>query len=423
MSKLFAAGLLLLFLLLLFNRTTAATKNSKLIKKGWNIVLLPYFSYNSDVGLSYGAFSDMFYFGDGRQYPDYRHKLSFQAVVSTKGTGCYRAFYDSEYLIPNSRLTVDLGYFPEKKLGFYGFNGYLSPYFKELPAAFYRFSRDMLRCTVDFQHTLQGHWAFLIGLGYYHYRLRPAKPSGTDAQPTLYQRYITEGLIGADESRGGDILQIKTGMIYDSRNRECDPTQGIQAEAILAASPDLINKKGYHHLKLTALFRHYLPLYREHLTLAYRLGYQSTLAGKAPFYLQSNINTLYMQQSYSEGLGGLSTLRGVLRNRVVGDGIAWLNTEIRYRFFHFPLFKQNWYMVLNPFFDAGRIVRFYRKSSQTASSDPYIYDGSRERLHLTAGFGGKMVMNQNFVLSLEWGKALDRRDGTTGLGLNMSFLF
>jgi hypothetical protein len=33
----------------------------------------------------------------------------------------------------------------------------------------------------------------------------------------------------------------------------------------------------------------------------------------------------------TDGLGGAKNLRGILRNRVVGDGVAWGNVEFRWR--------------------------------------------------------------------------------------------
>lgn len=284
-------------------------------------------------------------------------------------------------------------------------------------------NRDMFRLTVDFQRKLSGAWAWAAGIGYYNYQTGKVKVKKYKNENSLYQLYRDNGVITNDEARGGNIIQLKTGIVYDSRDTETDPTRGIWGEAILYGSPDIIDKQGYNHLKFTMQFRQYVPLWGKQITFAYRAGYQSTLAGHAPFYVQSNINTLYMRQTYSEGLGGTSTLRGVLRNRVVGNSMAWVNAEIRYRFLNFRLFRQNWYFVINPLFDAGMVVTPYKKSELKNSGLATLYSDVRERPHCSAGAGAKVVMNNNFVLSAEWGHAFDKQDGTNGLNFCLNFLF
>lgn len=130
-----------------------------------------------------------------------------------------------------------------------------------------------------------------------------------------------------------------------------------------------------------------------------------------------------MRQVNSEGLGGNISLRGVLRNRVVGNGYVWANAEVRYRFLDFRLFKQEWYLAANPFFDAGMVVQPYQKSLIEASANPLIYDGTKESLHMAAGIGVKAVMNRNFIVSVEWGKALSKRDGNSNFTIGLNYLY
>lgn len=410
-------------LLVIVAYTAHAQKHERHIKRGWNFVPFPALSYNSDLGLQYGAFCDMFHFGDGSSFPDYRHKISAEVSRFTKGSGVFRIFYDSEYLIRRTRLTVDLSYLPDKMLSFYGFNGYASPYLADQPKAFYNMNRDMLRLTVDVQRPISGKWSWAAGFGYYNYQMSEVKLKKYRDVTSLYKLYKDKGILNPDEANGGNVLQFKAGIVYDSRDVESDPSRGIWGEAIVCGSPDWIDRQGYNHMKMTAVFRHYVPVAANKLTFAYRIGYQGTIVGDAPYYVQSNINTLYMRQTYSEGLGGTFSLRGTLRNRIVGDGMTWLNAEFRYRFLNFRLLNQNWYFVVNPFFDAGMTVTPFRQNRLKQSGLPELYCSDRESLHSSAGIGAKAVMNQNFVLSIEWGQALDKRDGKNGLNLYMNFLF
>ena len=166
-----------------------------------------------------------------------------------------------------------------------------------------------------------------------------------------------------------------------------------------------------------------MPLYKEKLTFAYRIGYQGTIAGEAPFYVQQYMNTQYLSKNLSEGLGGNTSLRGIVRNRVVGDGVAWANFELRYRPFNFKLFGQRWYFGFNPFFDLGMVVQKYREDLMLASDNENIYNGDDESLHMSAGIGLKAVMNKNFVISAEVGKAFDKRDGNIGFSLGVNYIF
>nr|MBP6364818.1 hypothetical protein [Bacteroidales bacterium] len=154
-----------------------------------------------------------------------------------------------------------------------------------------------------------------------------------------------------------------------------------------------------------------------------RLAAQANLAGEAPFYMQQNISTLYFRQITSEGLGGINTLRGVIRNRVVGKGLAWANFELRYRFLDFRFLKQDWYLALNPFLDAGMVIQPYKLDKMRYSNDPYIWSFADEKLHLSAGAGIKAVMNKNFIVSFEWGKPFDKRDGKNGMNIGLNYIF
>ena len=219
-------------------------------------------------------------------------------------------------------------------------------------------------------------------------------------------------------SAGGHHLELKAGLVYDSREHEADPTRGIWAELYAYGSPDILNgrgKNGYHYLKLAAHFRHYVPVWQDKITFAYHLAYQGKLAGNAPYYTLQNINTLYLRQIISDGLGSINTVRGVPYNSVIGDGYAWANFEMRFKIVSFRFIKQNFYLATNPFFDMGACVQQYRldemKALRTAHdagdatlSDAemnLIYTGEKRKLHMSAGVGLKLAMNRNFILSAE----------------------
>lgn len=392
-------------------------------KKGWSVAPFPVVGYVSDLGFQYGAYGELYNFGDGSKYPAYRDKFCVEVSNYTKGSSVFWFFYDSPELWKNHRVTFDLGYFPDRMCDFYGFNGYMAPYKKDENNSFYKVDRKQLRLMANIQGNIVGKLRWMAGIAWQRMMIRPVTLKKFAGADNLYSHYILNGLIRPDEAKGGNVLQWKTGLIYDTRDREADPTRGFYGEAIIAFAPDWIDRDGYSFIKTNVSLSYFQPLLRDVITLAGRVGAQFTPFGEAPFYIQSNINTFYLRQTYSEGLGGNATLRGVLRNRVVGNGMGWVNLELRFRSPTFRLFRQTWYAACNPFIDGGGVLQPYRRGEQVLTEDPYIYSGQPEKIHIDAGIGLKLVMNYNFVLTGEWGKAFDSRDGISGMSFGLNYLF
>ena len=392
-------------------------------KKGWNITPLPEIAYNSDLGFQYGIYCELYNFGNGSNYPNYTHKLCTEVAQFTKGSGVYWFFYDSPQLWKNHRLSFDIAYLPDKMCDFYGYNGLPAPYSKSQNNSFYKIDRKQIRAIFGLQGKIAGNLNWMAGISWQKMMIGPVTDKKYADAENLYNLYIDAGLIHKNEAKGGNVLQWKAGIVYDTRDREADPTRGMYGEAIVAFSPDWIDRNGYSFIRTTLCISYYQPLWREYLTLAGRIGSQFTPFGKVPFYFLSDINTYYIRQTYSEGLGGISSLRGILRNRIVGNGIGWTNIELRLRSKVIRLLKQNWYIGMNPFIDAGTVLQSYRSKLQKESNNPIIYSGKNEKVHVSAGIGLKLVMNHNFVLSAEWGKAFNREDGSSSIDLGVNYLF
>ncbi|MBP5538386.1 MAG: hypothetical protein J6X69_00895 [Bacteroidales bacterium] len=77
-------------------QATARQEEQKEVKKGWAFGAFPCLTYSNDVGFQFGAFGDVYYYGNGDTYPDPLHKISFEVSHYTKGrTRAYLA-YDSK---------------------------------------------------------------------------------------------------------------------------------------------------------------------------------------------------------------------------------------------------------------------------------------------------------------------------------------
>jgi len=427
--------------------TTKTSGQTEKIKKGWNFGGLPILGYDSDLGLQYGALANIFYYGDGSTYPQYFHQFYFEVSRYTKGTGINQFFFDSKKLIPEIRVTTDVTYLTEKTLNFYGFNGYQSVFNQPWEddtkdstiyksRVFYRHERELLRVGLDFQGKFfDKRLLWLAGFTFLEIHTGPVDIArlnkGKDENkklpdiPGLYDDYVAWGIIPDVEKDGGMNNFVKLGLIYDTRDNEPNPMRGIWSEVVLALAPQFIGDGHFSFVKLSVTHRQYFTLVKRDLSFAYRIGYQGTIAGKAPFYIQPYMINSFSETTTIDGLGGSRTLRGILRNRVVGDGVGFLNAELRWKFCHFHFIRQNFYLALNAFGDAGMVLQpiSIDKSHIPDTINQSLYFGGKESPHVAVGGGFRIVMNQNFIVSVDYGQAIDKRDGNNGVYVSLGYLF
>ena len=428
----------------------------KHVRKGWTFGVLPSVAYDADLGLQYGALTNIYYFGDGSTYPEYLHSFYAEAAYTTKHFGIFRFAYDSKYLIPKHRLSIDLTYLPDQMCDFYGYNGYSSYHFPEystqndlryISRAYYKYRRDLFRLSADLQGSIAKNLFWNTGIGLLHFGVGPVdvkrlnsftkkKEKQLPDTITLFDQYVALGYISQDEASGGLHPYLHAGITYDTRDRQQNPTHGAHADAFLTYYAGLGRMGDFNNLKLNLNWRNYLPIASDRLVFAYRIGTQLNLAGDCPFYLNTYLNQLYMQRVVYEGLGGANSIRGMMRNRVLARGVAFANFEFRAQLFSFKVKKNMFYVGLNPFMDAGMVVQPYDR----VATDPWLfvladpnpenpdafYDESRlYSPHLTGGCGLKVAMNDNFVLSIDWATAFDRQDNGkfSNLYIKMGYMF
>ena len=474
---------LLLSAILLATATLAlsAQEKEKEMKTGWSFGVLPTATYSVDNGFQAGAFGDVYYYGDGSTYPDPLHKISWEASYFTHShrMRMYLA-YDSKYLIPNMRVNASVTYVNDPLYSFWGFNGPASVqdydlWFNRNTGAgnhlnYYGMSRDMLRILANVQGQIVPHLNWAAGVNFWRWTLGDMKDNGVkdgDSKQyyrndiTLFNKYIDMGAITPDEKNGGLALEMNAGLVYDTRDMEAAPNRGIWAEAYLNG-----NVLQHPYLKACAYFRHYISI-PIHIpagepVFAYRLAWQQTIAGETPFYMIQNVPLLVQRNMISEGFGSSNTIRGLRENRILSEGFAWVNTELRVKLVNFKLLNQYFYIAVNPFFDAGVITKGYRSDKlqgiitdenlvkfdysayKTYLHDPkkakdlerfnsvhnadyqgVIYDSSRlGNIVYSGGIGLKIAMNQNFIVSAEYAHCFYSptvADPWIGIGINYQF--
>ena len=416
---------LLTTLFILIIALSTQSQNKEKIKTGWNFGPLPAVSYNSDLGFQYGALCDVFYFGDGGTYPTYLHKFNMELSHYTKGETIAHIFYDSKYLIPSLRVTAALSYLESAMSPFYGFNGYASPLNMDLTknSSYYYMDRTMLRGIADVQGNIIDKLTWMAGLTFWNVTTGDVKLEKYKDEQSLYEKYVETGLIKKNEISGTH-LEFKGGLVYDTRDMEAAPTKGYCAEVVASLSPALFSDTE-NYSRIMASWRQFIPILKDNLVLGYRINYQQTF-GNTPFYLQQTITPLYLRQIKNEGLGGKNSVRGILQNRILADGYAWANIEARIKLARFSFINQNWYVAINPFVDMGIITKDRKFEEQKSKGEefPELYSGEKyDDIHASAGMGLKLVMNHNFIISVEYGKPFDKRDGKGSLNIGTNYIF
>ncbi len=404
----------------------------EIVKTGINVGPLPSVAYNSDTGFQYGLLANIFFYGDGSIYPEYFHNVYVEWNQTTKGAGLAQLQYDSEHLIPGIRVTADLSNIVQQTWGFYGFNGAQSTYnaawLDEAETSYknrlyYAMQRNYFRFLVNFQGNITGdNFRWLAGLGIMNFNIgsvtqtRAWSDEFTDTT-TLYDDFVNWGAIEANEADGGLVTTLKAGVVYDTRDFEACPMSGLWEEFVITAAPGFVgNESGW--LQVAAIHRHYLTLIPDNLSIAYRLGYQGVVAGKMPFYMQGMMTN---SRNAVDGLGGSKTVRGIMRARLVGDGYAYGNLEARWKIVRFTLANQNFYFGINPFVDAGMVVQPYAYDQDNVPAG-YL-SGNAETVHIGYGMGIKLAMNENMILSVDYGFAASANDGSTGLYIGLGYLY
>lgn len=424
-----------------------SVKNQDNGKSGYNLGLLPAISFDSDLGFQYGLIANLFNYGDGSYYPDYKWSIYGEWSRTTKGSGTNQLFFDSKYLLPHElRVTADMSILTEKALDFYGFNGFEAAYFPQfendeesndayISRMFYRHERKMFRLALDLQGELTGNLRWLAGYGRFDYQIGSVDidklNKGLDEEDklpevkTLYDEYREVGLISQEEADGGELNSLKIGLVYDSRDNEANPNHGIWAEGIVMTAPRFFFNDESAYTKLALVYRQYLPLISNKLTFAYRVGWQGTVSGNTPFYMQPFMVTTNIKITKNDGLGGAKSLRGILRNRIVGDAITYANFELRYKFFKFNKWNQNFYMSLSGFSDLGMVTKEININKSSVPLELYnrYFDAEKDKLHLSYGAGLQIAMNENFILAIDYGIAADKKDGDNGLYIGIGYIF
>jgi outer membrane protein assembly factor BamA len=367
-------------------------------KKSIEVSGVPALNFDADEGFGYGVI--LAFYGYDASATSYRWTVQPTVFLTTQGRRDYTLFFDAPARPEHPwRFTGFIGREQQLSAPYYGL-GNESAYDASLERGstryFYRYGRDRSRATADVQHAV---WnpalRVLLGAG--------ASIDRINLTPFDSGHTLIQGELSNRTPATGHTNYVRAGLTWDTRDREIGTQSGTWADVIVQrADKSLGASNDYTRWTLTA--RHYQPL-GARLTLANRLLVQNT-TGDAPFYILSEVQTTQKPQ---DGLGGSSTVRGLPKDRYVGEGIAVSNNELRWRAADFSLRGRPSSVVLSGFVDAGRVW-----------ADGVDLTTAVRDLHAGYGAGARLAFGSSFVIATDVGHSAQ---STAPIYIGLGYLF
>ena len=349
---------------------------------GHSINGLPALNFDADEGFGYGAIVQYYDYGDGKAEP-YRFSLQPTLFVTTRGRRDATLFLDAPHLLPNGwRVGAQLAREQQLTAPYYGVGNNtlaLESAIKGANPYYYRFGRTVVRANADFQHELVvPALRLFIGAGT---RSADVKTVPYDSGTTLLAQQTGKPTLPMIESR-----YARVGLVWDTRDREIGAHQGNWSELLVQRAGRVLGGDQVF-TRITATLRQYVPLAAS-VTFAERVVLQTVRGDPA-------ISEIFAVQSSfrdDEILGGATSIRGIPKNRFVGKGVAFANSELRWSAASFGLLGRPARLVLSGFADAGRVWASGLDLSQVASD-----------LHVGYGGGARLAIGPSFVVATDVG--------------------
>lgn len=352
-------------------------------KEGRYIIPIPIIGYDPDTGFNFGAGVSLFQNGKKDspffRIAPYRQLILTQFIATNKKVYQFSAYYDQPYFMDTPwRIRGELELYRNPIYNYFGIgsNGTALTYPGSTRAfGSYRDYKNALDETVNgttYSHYDEFKYNKVAVRGAAEYDLvggllRPlvgfqvahvwvsdysGQVSGNVVQQSTHlQDDCNSGrAIGC---KGGYDVYVKLGMTFDTRDFEPDPRKGVILSTISEFSPKFLGSSFNYGRWTTAImgFGDILRYKTQQLVITGRFTY-SWQFGSVPFY---SMNMIAMEDQDRPSLGGIETLRGYALNRFIGPVTLLTNTELRYTFFQFNVFKQNIKLMAVPFLDFGRV--------------------------------------------------------------------
>lgn len=366
---------------------------------GHSVKGLPALNFDADEGFGYGAILQYYDYGDGGVEP-YRFSIQPTLFLTTRGRRDATLFLDAPHLLPNGyRLGAQLAREQQLTAPYYGVGNSTAA-----PASatsgpnpyYFRFGRTVLRANADLQRELGIHaLRALVGVGA---RRADVNTVPYDSGTTLLAQQTGRSILPTTNAR-----YARVGLVLDTRDREIGPHSGNWSELLVQRAGRVLGGDQVF-TRITGSVRQYVPL-GDRVTFAERVVMQTVRGAPAVsemFAVQSSFRD-------DEILGGASSIRGIPKNRYVGKGVAFSNSELRWNAASFGVRGTPSNLVLSGFADAGRVWVDGLDVSQLATD-----------LHVGYGGGARLALGPTFVIALDVGHS---SQSTAAIYLGLGYLF
>jgi outer membrane protein assembly factor BamA len=350
----------------------------------------PFFAYTP-----YRARIDLVLFNTTRSQREVMLKLDVPYIFNTKWRlrveGGYEANPNHLYFGNTERSLNGLSYYTnndsakpiirnagygdyEKSLT--GVNRFYNNYFKK---------EGILNISMERSY-LEGKFRILLG-----YEVAYVNFGTFAGNSLLRQDYDAGRVIGLQK---GFVQILQAGLIYDTRDLETDPGNGIFAELTNETSLKELGSL-YEFNKTFAHFNFYKKIFPntfKKMIIAGRVAFGYT-ALNAPFF---EYQDEWSSEGSIEGLGGPNTLRGYKQSRFLSRAMSFNNLELRYRFAECNLLKQHFAFSAVPFVDAGAVWDDLSRVSEFSN------------WRFSEGLGLRIAWNVNTILRFDY--AISKED-------------
>ena len=366
---------------------------------GHSLTGLPALNFDADEGFGYGAILQYYDYGDAGAEP-YRFSLQPTLFLTTRGRRDITLFLDAPHLLPAGwRMDAQLAREQQLAAPYYGKGNNtiaLESATKSPNPYYYRFGRTVIRANADFQHELVvPALRLLVGAGT---RTADVKTVPYDSGTTLLAQETGKATLPTTEAR-----YARVGLVWDTRDREIGTHGGNWSELLVQRAGRVLGGDQVF-TRITGSVRQYVPL-ASSVTLAERVVMQTVRGDPA-------ISEIFAVQSSfrdDEVLGGATSVRGIPKNRYVGKGVAFANSELRWSAASFGLLGRPTGVVLSGFVDAGRVWTDGLDLSQVASD-----------LHVGYGGGARLAIGPSFVVAADVGHS---SQSAAAIYIGLGYLF
>jgi hypothetical protein len=404
-------------------------------RRGWGVQVSPLANFDTDQGVGFGGRVMLIHHGEhhGAGKP-YDLAIMAQFFQTTRQVIAHRLWLDiPEAFRSKWRLEIDLAYRGDRFSPYYGQgnDSTYEPLFERcvdratleqspdtcpdnpsfLGLRYYQFERRALpRLTLTGRRSLTGPLQSFLMYRMDLSTLQVTYPNdlGQHRDSKLVEDAKAGLLVGYDgETKEPFTLrtgEFTAGLAYDSRDIEPAPTTGMFHELSLRyGGPAAGGQFNYWGVNATLRFyQHLLPNYPK-LVGAARLLIDF-MDGDVPFHMLPSYGGL----ARGEGLGGLVSARGILKNRYQGKEKLILNAELRWTPLELQLLGQQFDFTLVSGIDGGRVWR-----------DLSFRDGGG--LHTSAVAGLRIAWNQFFIIRADYGASLTESSQGVYIDFDHSF--